>query len=43
MAKKQQLDDRGSCWLKMVRAWNRVHDRPVKPPFLTEVMAQRLV
>ena len=42
-AKNQQLDGRWKPLVKMVKTWNRAHDRPVKPSFLIEVMAQRLV
>ena len=42
-AKNKELD---GCWVplvKMVRGWNRANDRPIKPSFLVEVMAEDLV
>jgi hypothetical protein len=42
-AKNEQLSGRWKPLVKMVKAWNRANGRPIKPSFLIEVMAQRLV
>jgi hypothetical protein len=42
-AKNEEL---GGSWVplvKMIKAWNRANDRPVRPSFLLEVMALQLV
>lgn len=41
--KNEELDGRWKPLVKMIKAWNRANDGPIKPSFLIEVMAQRLV
>jgi hypothetical protein len=42
-AKNEQLDGQWKPLVKMVKAWNRANGQPIKPSFLLEVMAQRLI
>jgi hypothetical protein len=42
-AKNKELDGRWVPLVKMARGWNRANGRPIKPPFLIEVMAEELV
>lgn len=41
-AKNKSLDGRWVPLVKMAKGWNRAHDKPVKPSFLVEVMAEKL-
>jgi len=42
-AKNEQLGGRWIPLVKMIKGWNRANGRPIKPPFLLEVMAQDLI
>jgi hypothetical protein len=42
-AKNAQIDGRWKPLVKMIKGWNRANGMPIKPSFLIEVMAQRLV
>lgn len=42
-AKNKEIDGRWKPLVKMIKAWNRANGRSIKPSFLIEVMAQRLV
>ena len=42
-AKNEQLDGQWKPLVKMIKAWNRATGLPIKPSFLIEVMAERLV
>ena len=42
-AKNKQIDGRWKPLVKMIKGWNRANGTPLKPSFLIEVMAQRLV
>ncbi len=41
--KNKDLDGHWVPLVKMAKAWNRASDKPIKPSFLIEVMAQELV
>ena len=41
--KNKDLDGHWVPLVKMAKAWNRTSDKPIKPSFLIEVMAQELV
>jgi hypothetical protein len=42
-AKNEELDGRWVPLVKMAKAWNRANQKPIKPSFLIEVMAEGLV
>lgn len=42
-AKNKELNERFVPLVKMAKGWNRANDKPIKPSFLVEVMAQGLV
>jgi hypothetical protein len=42
-AKNKALDGQWVPLVKMVKGWNRANDRPIRPSFLIEVMAEELV
>jgi hypothetical protein len=42
-AKNKELDGRWVPLVKMAKGWNRANEKPVKPSFLIEVMAEELV
>lgn len=42
-AKNQEVDGNWVPLVKMLKAWNRNHQKPIKPSFLIEVMALELV
>lgn len=42
-AKNKELDGKWVPLVKMLKRWNRSADKPIKPSFLVEVMAQSLV
>lgn len=42
-AKNKQLDGHWVPLVKMAKAWNRANEKPIKPSFLIEVMAEELV
>lgn len=42
-AKNKQLDGHWVPLVKMAKAWNRANEKPIKPSFLIEVMAEDLV
>ncbi len=42
-AKNKELDDRWVPLVKMAKGWNRANDKPIKPSFLVEVIAEGLI
>jgi hypothetical protein len=42
-AKNKEIDGRWVPLVKMAKGWNRANDKPLKPSFLIEVMAEELV
>lgn len=42
-AKNAELDGKWVPLVKMVKGWNRSNDKPIKPSFLVEVIAEELV
>jgi len=42
-AKNKELDGRWVPLVKMAKGWNRANEKPIKPSFLIEVMAEELI